>query len=56
MEYMQESIVWIKDKNGRELACYIDDITGDFGLEADPDEMELSRYVDVSKLVGSKRW
>jgi hypothetical protein len=56
MNYADETIVWIRDKNGRELACRIDNMKRRSNWDIDPDEIEQERCVDVSRLVGSKRW
>ena len=56
MHCMDESVVWIRDKDGRELACVIDDIKTSKGWDINPDEIEKDRCVDVSRLIGTKRW
>ncbi len=51
-----ESIVWIKDKDGAEYACYLDDIKGNIDFKEELDEEEKSRCLNVSQLVGTERW
>jgi hypothetical protein len=51
-----ESIVWIKDKNGKEFACYIDDITTNADVKQALSDTEKARCLDVNELVGTERW
>jgi len=50
-----ESMVWVRDKDGKEYACYIKDIKGVKAKE-DLTEEEKEKCVDVSTLVGTERW
>ncbi len=50
-----ESMVWIRDRNGKEYACYIKDIKGVKAKE-DLTEEEKAKCVDVNTLVGTERW
>jgi len=50
-----ESMVWIRDKNGKEYACYIDDIKKIKKKEDLTDE-EKAKCMDVSQLIGTERW
>jgi len=51
-----ESIVWIKDKNGNEYACYLDDFKEKIGSIKDLTEDEKAQCLDVNQLVGTERW
>lgn len=51
-----ESMVWIKDKNGKEYVCYADDLKGNIRLKDDLTEEEKSTCMDVSELLGTERW
>ena len=47
-----ESLVWIRDKDGKEYACYVKDIK----RKEDLTEEEKAKCMDVSLLVGTERW
>ncbi|MHB8790775.1 MAG: hypothetical protein ACYDBT_12935 [Desulfobulbaceae bacterium] len=51
-----ESMVWIRDRDGREYACYLDDIKGKIktGEELTPEER--AKCLDVSEIIGTERW
>ena len=51
-----ESMVWIKDKNGKEYVCYADDLKGNISLKDDLTEDEKSTCMDVNELLGTERW
>ena len=51
-----ESLVWIRDKNGKEYACYADDLKGKIKAKADLTEEEKANCLDVSDIVGTERW
>ena len=51
-----ESMVWIHDKEGREYACYLEDIKGKLKRKEDLTEEEKSACLDVSEIVGTERW
>jgi hypothetical protein len=51
-----ESIVWINDKNGKEYACYIDDISEDAQVKKALSSVERAHCLDVNELVGTERW
>ena len=51
-----ESMVWIRDKDGKEYACYLDDIKGKIKKKEDLTEEEKAKCMDVSQLVGTERW
>lgn len=47
-----ESMVWIRDRDGKEFACYQADINNPEKLT----EEEKARCLDVNTLVGTERW
>lgn len=47
-----ESMVWLRDKDGKEYACYLDDINGNEELT----EEEKAKCLDVNQLLGTERW
>ena len=47
-----ESMVWIRDKDGKEYACYLDDIRGYHELT----EEEKAKCLNVSEIIGTERW
>ncbi|HBH29028.1 MAG TPA: hypothetical protein DDX99_09325 [Desulfofustis sp.] len=50
-----ESMVWVRDKDGKEYACYADDLKNIKRKdELTPEEIE--NCMDVSQLVGTERW
>jgi hypothetical protein len=50
-----ESLVWVRDKDGKEYACYADDLKNIKRKdELTPEEIE--NCMDVSQLVGTERW
>ena len=52
-----ESMVWIRDKDGKEYACYLDDdVKGRIKKKEDLTEEEKAKCLDVSQIVGTERW
>ena len=51
-----ESMVWIRDKDGKEYACYLDDIKGKVKTEEELTDEERAKCLDVSQIVGTERW
>lgn len=51
-----ESMVWIRDKDGREYACYLDDIKGKIKTGEELTAAEREKCLDVSEIVGTERW
>ena len=47
-----ESMTWIRDKDGREFVCYLDDVHSDHELT----DEERANCMDVSQLIGTERW
>ena len=50
-----ESMVWIRDKDGKEYACYARDLKNIKKKDELTDE-EKAHCMDVSQLVGTERW
>jgi hypothetical protein len=53
--YGYESMVWVRDKDGKEYACYLKDVKGIKAKEEMTDE-EKAKCMDVSQIVGTERW
>lgn len=51
-----ESMVWIRDKDGKEYACYAKDLKGKLKTKDELSEEEKSKCMDVSQLIGTERW
>ena len=51
-----ESLVWIRDKNGKEYACSAAALKGNLKTKAELTEDEMKSCMDVSQLVGTERW
>ena len=47
-----ESMVWVRDKEGREFACYLDDLKNPAELR----EEEKAGCLDINNLIGTERW
>jgi hypothetical protein len=50
-----ESMVWVRDKDGKEYACYLKDIKG-IKTKEQLTEEEKANCIDVSQIVGTERW
>ena len=50
-----ESMVWVRDKDGKEYACYLKDIKG-IKTKEQLTEEERAQCIDVSQIVGTERW
>ncbi len=50
------SLVWIKEKDGKEYVCYIDDIKRNVKSIESLTEEERETCLDVSGIVGTERW
>lgn len=50
-----ESMVWIRDKDGKEYACYLDDVKA-IKPKEELTEEEKAKCLDVSQIVGTERW
>ena len=51
-----ESMVWVRDKDGKEYACYAKALKGNIKKKEDLTEDEKAKCMDVSQLVGTERW
>lgn len=51
-----ESMVWVRDKDGKEYACYVDALKGNIKEKGELTEEEKASCMDVSQLVGTERW
>lgn len=51
-----ESMVWIRDKNGKEYACYLNDIKGKIKKKEELTDEQRAKCLDVSEIVGTERW
>ena len=49
-----ESLTWIRDKNGKEYVCSLED--SDKNSYEDLSEEEKRRCTDVNQIVGTERW
>lgn len=49
-------MVWIRDKDGKEYACYADDLKGKIKNKEELTEEERAKCMDVSQIVGTERW
>ena len=49
-----ESLTWIRDKNGKEYICSLED--SDKNSYEDLSEEEKRRCTDVNQIVGTERW
>ena len=47
-----ESLVWVRDKDGREFVCNLHDIRNDHELN----DEERAKCMDVSLIIGTERW
>ena len=47
-----ESMVWVQDENGREFACYREDIKNPEELR----EEEKANCLNVNSIIGTERW
>ena len=51
-----ESLVWIRDKDGKQYACSLDVLKGNIKEKEELTEEERARCMDVSLLIGTERW
>ena len=49
-----ESLTWIRDKNGKEYVCSLEEKKKNFYEELS--EKEKRRCTDVNQIVGTERW
>jgi hypothetical protein len=55
-DYDYASMVWIRDKDGKEYACYLDDIKGKIKTKEELTDEERANCLDVSQIIGTERW
>ena len=51
-----ESLVWIRDKDGKEYCCPLDAIKGKVKGKDELTDEERQKCMDVSQIVGTERW
>ena len=51
-----ESLVWIRDKDGKEYACSVEALKGNIKEKEELTEAERAQCMDVSLLIGTERW
>lgn len=51
-----ESLVWIRDKDGKEYACSADALKGNIKTKEELTDEEKKNCMDVSLLIGTERW
>jgi hypothetical protein len=51
-----ESLVWIRDKDGKEYACTAAALKGNLKTKDELSEEEMKSCMDVSQLIGTERW
>lgn len=47
-----QKMVWVHDKNGKEYACYANDLNGDIGKIEDLAPEERDTCMDLSQVAG----
>jgi len=51
-----ESMVWIRDKDGKEYACTAAALKGNLKTKEELSDKEKESCMDVSQLIGTERW
>ena len=51
-----EAMVWIRDKDGKEYACYAHALKGKIKAKEELSDEEKEKCMDVSQLIGTERW
>ena len=51
-----ESLVWIRDKDGKEYACSVKALKGNIKEKEELTDEEREKCMDVSQLIGTERW
>ena len=51
-----ESLVWIRDKDGKEYACPLEAIKGRVKGKEELTDEERNQCTDVSTIIGTERW
>ena len=47
-----QKMVWVHDKDGKEYACYVDDLKGKLKAKEDLSDEEKESCLDLSQVVG----
>ena len=47
-----QKMVWVHDKDGKEYACYVDDLKGKLKAKEDLTDEEKDNCLDLSQVVG----
>lgn len=47
-----QKMVWVHDKDGKEYACYVDDLKGKLKSKEDLSDEEKESCLDLSQVVG----
>ncbi|MBT8362274.1 MAG: hypothetical protein HKP41_19980 [Desulfobacterales bacterium] len=47
-----QKMVWVHDKDGKEYACYVDDLKGKLKAKEDLSDEEKESCMDLSQVVG----
>ena len=51
-----ESLVWVRDNNGKEFSCSLDNGRSGVHNISDLTDHERASCMDVSQIVGTERW
>ena len=51
-----ESLVWVRDNDGKEYACPIDAFKGNVNSIEKLSEAQKAQCMDVNLLIGTERW
>ena len=51
-----ESLVWVRDKDGKQYACSLNALKGNIKEKEELTEEERASCMDVSLLIGTERW
>ncbi len=51
-----ESLVWVRDKDGKEYACTAAALKGNIKEKEELTDEERENCMDVSLLIGTERW
>lgn len=50
-----ESLVWLKDKSGKEYVCYFEDVDNNKSFDQLSEDAK-KQCADVNQIVGTERW
>ena len=51
-----ESLVWVRDNDGKEFSCTLDNNRANVNTFDDLNDHEKKSCMDVSQIVGTERW